>query len=91
MGEGGPGYKNQSEFNDHPARTRRISMAPRTDPARPVHNFSSVWCRLPLLDHQYTTFGNWSKANDVLAKIGDTPVTRKQAWRKQQTNDASRY
>jgi peptidyl-prolyl cis-trans isomerase B (cyclophilin B) len=28
------------------------------------------------LDHQYTTFGKLIKGDDVLEKIGNTPVTR---------------
>jgi peptidyl-prolyl cis-trans isomerase B (cyclophilin B) len=28
------------------------------------------------LDHKYTTFGKLIKGDDVLAKIGDTPVTK---------------
>jgi peptidyl-prolyl cis-trans isomerase B (cyclophilin B) len=31
------------------------------------------------LDHQYTTFGKLIKGNDVLDKIGETPVTRNSA------------
>jgi cyclophilin family peptidyl-prolyl cis-trans isomerase len=38
-------------------------------------------CLAPVtrLDHQYTTFGKLSKGNDVLDKIGETPVTRNSA------------
>src|SRR5260370_28165825 len=31
---------------------------------------------VPRLDHQYTTFGKLIKGDDVLGKIGDTPVSR---------------
>ena len=34
---------------------------------------------MPRLDQHYTTFGKLIKGDDVLGKIGDTPVTRNNA------------
>jgi len=75
-GEGGPGYKIKAEFNDHPHVRGVISMAREPDPDSAGSQFFICLAPVPRLDHQYTTFGKLIKGNDVLAKIGDTPVTR---------------
>src|SRR5947209_11508922 len=75
-GEGGPGYKIKAEFNDHSHERGVISMAREPDPdSAGSQSFISLALVTPL-DHQYTTFGKLIKGDDVLAKIGDTPVTR---------------
>ena len=75
-GEGGPGYKIKAEFNDHPHERGVISMAREPDPDSAGSQFFICLAPVPRLDHQYTTFGKLIKGDDVLGKIGDTPVTR---------------
>src|ERR1700720_1565389 len=75
-GEGGPGYKIKAEFNDHPHERGVISMAREPNPDSAGSQFFICLASVPRLDHQYTTFGKLIKGDDVLAKIGDTPVTR---------------
>jgi peptidyl-prolyl cis-trans isomerase B (cyclophilin B) len=75
-GEGGPGYKIKAEFNDHSHERGIISMARSSDPDSAGSQFFICLASVPRLDHQYTTFGKLIKGNDVLKKIGDTPVTR---------------
>src|SRR5882762_7247586 len=78
-GAGGPGYKIKAEFNDHPHERGVISMAREPDPDSAGSQFFVCLGPVPRLDHQYTTFGKVIKGDDVLAKIGDTPVTRNSA------------
>lgn len=75
-GAGGPGYKIKAEFNDHPHDRGVISMA--REPDRDTAGSQFFICLAPVhrLDHQYTTFGKLIKGDDVLEKIGDTPVER---------------
>ena len=75
-GEGGPGYKIKAEFNDHPHERGVISMAREPDPESAGSQFFICLGPVPRLDHQYTTFGKLIKGDDVLGRIGDTPVTR---------------
>jgi peptidyl-prolyl cis-trans isomerase B (cyclophilin B) len=75
-GEGGPGYKIKAEFNDHSHERGVISMARSSDPDSAGSQFFICLASVPRLDHQYTTFGKLIKGDDVLKKIGDTPVTR---------------
>jgi peptidyl-prolyl cis-trans isomerase B (cyclophilin B) len=75
-GEGGPGYKIKAEFNDHSHERGIISMARSSDPDSAGSQFFICLAPVPRLDHQYTTFGKLIKGDDVLEKIGDTPVTR---------------
>jgi peptidyl-prolyl cis-trans isomerase B (cyclophilin B) len=74
-GEGGPGYKIKAEFNDHSHERGVISMAREPDPDSAGSQFFICLAPVTRLDHQYTTFGKLMKGNDVLGKIGDTPVT----------------
>ena len=78
-GEGGPGYKIKAEFNDHPHERGVISMAREPDPNSAGSQFFICLASVPQLDRQYTTFGKLIKGDDVLGKIGDTPVTRNNA------------
>ncbi len=75
-GEGGPGYKIKAEFNDHSHERGVISMAREPDPDSAGSQFFICLAPVPRLDHQYTTFGKLIKGDDVLRKIGDTPVSR---------------
>jgi peptidyl-prolyl cis-trans isomerase B (cyclophilin B) len=75
-GEGGPGYKIKAEFNDHSHERGVLSMAREPDPNSAGSQFFICLTPVPRLDHQYTTFGKLIKGDDVLGKIGDTPVTK---------------
>src|SRR6195256_5011305 len=75
-GEGGPGYKIKAEFNDHSHERGVISMAREPDPDSAGSQFFICLAPAPRLDHEYTTFGKLIKGDDVLTKIGDTPVMR---------------
>ena len=75
-GQGGPGYKIKAEFNDHSHERGVISMARSSDPDSAGSQFFICLAPVPRLDGQYTTFGKLIKGDDVLKKIGDTPVTR---------------
>src|SRR5213594_4432272 len=75
-GQGGPDYKIKAEFNDHPHDRGVISMARAADPDSAGSQFFICLAPIHRLDHQYTTFGKLIKGDDVLEKIGDTPVTK---------------
>lgn len=75
-GQGGPSYKIKAEFNDHSHERGVVSMARSADPDSAGSQFFICLAPVPRLDHQYTTFGKLIKGDDVLEKIGDTPVTR---------------
>src|SRR5579864_90177 len=76
-GEGGPGYKIKAEFNDHSHERGVISMAREPDPDSAGSQFFICLAPVTRLDHQYTTFGKLIKGDDVLEKIGNTPVSVK--------------
>ena len=78
-GEGGPGYKIKAEFNDHPHERGVISMAREPNPDSAGSQFFVCLAPVPRLDRQYTTFGKLIKGDDVIGKIGDTPVERNSA------------
>src|SRR5437773_7249194 len=75
-GQGGPDYKIKAEFNDHPHDPGVISMARSADPDSAGSQFFICLAPIHRLDHQYTTFGKLIKGEDVLEKIGNTPVER---------------
>src|SRR3989475_1734743 len=75
-GQGGPGYNIKAEFNDHPHDPGVISMARSSDPDSAGSQFFICLAPVHRLDHQYTTFGKLIKGEDVLEKIGNTPVER---------------
>jgi peptidyl-prolyl cis-trans isomerase B (cyclophilin B) len=75
-GQGGPGYKIKAEFNHHSHNRGVISMARGPDPDSASSQFFICLAPVPRLDGQYTTFGKLIKGEDVLEKIGNTPVTR---------------
>src|SRR5213082_1102219 len=76
FGQGGPGYKIKAEFNNHSHDRGVISMARGPDPDSAGSQFFICLAPVRRLDHQYTTFGKLIKGEDVLDKIGDTPVER---------------
>ena len=75
-GQGGPGYKIKAEFNNHSHERGVISMARGPDPDSAGSQFFICLAPVPRLDGQYTTFGKLIKGDDVLEKIGETPVAR---------------
>jgi peptidyl-prolyl cis-trans isomerase B (cyclophilin B) len=75
-GMGDPGYKIKAEFNDHSHDRGVLSMARGPDPDSAGSQFFICLAPVHRLDHQYTTFGKLIKGNDVLEKIGNTPVER---------------
>lgn len=73
-GSGGPGYKIKAEFNDHPHDRGVLSMAREENPDSAGSQFFICLGPVHRLDHQYTTFGKLIKGENVLEKIGNTPV-----------------
>jgi peptidyl-prolyl cis-trans isomerase B (cyclophilin B) len=78
-GEGGPGYQIKAEFNQHKHERGVISMARGPDPDSAGSQFFICLAPVPRLDGKYTTFGKLIKGDDVLEKIGDTPVIKNSA------------
>ncbi len=74
-GQGDPGYKIKAEFNNHSHDRGVISMARGPDPDSAGSQFFICLAPVRRLDGQYTTFGKLIKGDDVLEKIGNTPVT----------------
>ncbi len=75
-GTGGPGYQIKAEFNSHSHQRGVISMARSNDPDSAGSQFFIVLGDASFLDGKYTAFGKLIKGDDVLTKIGDTPVAR---------------
>jgi len=73
-GTGGPGYQIKAEFNSHSHQRGVISMARSNDPDSAGSQFFIVLGDASFLDGKYTAFGHVIKGDDVLGKIGDTPV-----------------
>ena len=74
-GTGGPGYQIKAEFNSHSHQRGVLSMARSNDPDSAGSQFFIVLGNASFLDGKYTAFGHVIKGDDVLGKIGDTPVT----------------
>ncbi|MBE7502916.1 MAG: peptidylprolyl isomerase [Verrucomicrobiales bacterium] len=73
-GTGDPGYKIKAEFNDRKHVRGVISMARAAHPDSAGCQFFICLDPAPSLDRQYTAFGKIIKGEDVLLKLGDTPV-----------------
>ena len=73
-GTGGPGYNVNAEFNERKHVRGVLSMARSQNPNSAGSQFFLMLGPAPSLDRQYTGFGKLIKGEDVLAKIGDTPV-----------------
>ena len=74
FGTGDPGYKIKAEFNPKKHERGVISMARSMDPDSAGSQFFICLDAAAFLDGKYTTFGRVIKGDDVLAKIGETPV-----------------
>jgi peptidyl-prolyl cis-trans isomerase B (cyclophilin B) len=73
-GSGDPGYKIKAEFNAKSHQRGVISMARSNDPDSAGCQFFICLGNASFLDGKYTAFGHVIKGDDVLGKIGDTPV-----------------
>jgi len=76
FGTGDPGYKIKAEFNDRPHQRGVLSMARSNDPDSAGSQFFICLGDASFLDRKYTAFGKLAKGDDVLEKIGNTPVKR---------------
>ena len=74
-GTGDPGYKVKAEFNDRRHERGVLSMARSQDPDSAGSQFFICLGEASFLNGKYTAFGKLIKGDDVLGKIGDTPVT----------------
>jgi len=73
-GTGGPGHTVKAEFNDRPHQRGVISMARSQDPDSAGSQFFICLGDASFLNGKYTAFGKLVSGDDVLGKIGDTPV-----------------
>jgi peptidyl-prolyl cis-trans isomerase B (cyclophilin B) len=73
-GTGDPGYKIKAEFNSRPHERGVLSMARAADPNSAGSQFFICLDRAESLDRKYTAFGKLIRGEDVLMKIGNTPV-----------------
>jgi peptidyl-prolyl cis-trans isomerase B (cyclophilin B) len=73
-GTGGPGHTVNAEFNDRKHVRGVLSMARSANPNSAGSQFFIMLGDAPSLDNKYTGFGKLIKGDDVLGKIGDTPV-----------------
>jgi peptidyl-prolyl cis-trans isomerase B (cyclophilin B) len=73
-GTGDPGYKIKAEFNDKSHQRGVISMARSQHPDSAGSQFFICLGNASFLDKNYTAFGQLVGGDDVLGKIGDTPV-----------------
>lgn len=73
-GTGDPGYKIKAEFNDRSHQRGVISMARSQHPDSAGSQFFICLGNASFLDRNYTAFGQLISGDDVLGKIGDTPV-----------------
>ena len=73
-GTGSPGHTIKAEFNDQKHQRGVISMARSQDPDSAGSQFFICLGDASFLDRNYTAFGRLIKGDDVLGKIGETPV-----------------
>ena len=76
FGQGGPGYNIKGEVNARKHTRGVISMAHSGHPDTAGSQFFLCLDEAPHLDGKYTAFGKVIKGEDVLVKLGDTPVGR---------------
>ncbi len=72
-GTGGPGYRLDAEFNDHPHLRGTVAMARSANPNSAGSQFYICLGDARFLDKQYTVFGHTTEGLDVLdtIKVGD--------------------
>lgn len=74
-GTGGPGHTIKAEFSQRPHVRGVISMARSQDPDSAGSQFFICLADARFLDGKYTAFGELVRGDEVLGRIGDTPVT----------------
>jgi peptidyl-prolyl cis-trans isomerase B (cyclophilin B) len=74
-GTGGPGRTIQAEFSDRSHQRGVISMARSAHPDSAGSQFFICLGDASFLDRKYTAFGCLTQGDDVLGRIGNTPVT----------------
>lgn len=74
VGTGGPGYKIKAEFNNRKHVRGVLSMARSQNPDSAGSQFFICLGDAAFLNGQYTAFGHVIKGDDVLGKLGDSPV-----------------
>lgn len=74
FGEGGPGYMIKDEFSASKHVRGVLSMANMGRPNSGGSQFFVCLSDASYLDHKYAAFGKLIKGEDVLLKIGETPV-----------------
>jgi peptidyl-prolyl cis-trans isomerase B (cyclophilin B) len=73
-GTGGPGHNVKAEFSNRSHQRGVLSMARSSDPDSAGSQFFICLGDASFLDGKYTAFGQLISGDDVLGKIGDTPV-----------------
>ncbi len=73
MGQGGPGYTINAEFNDVNHKRGIVSMARSSDPDSAGSQFFICVADSDFLDGQYTAFGEVFEGMDVADKIVSAP------------------
>ena len=68
-GGGGPGYAIPAEFSSIPHKRGTLSMARTSDPNSAGSQFFICFADCPMLDNQYTVFGEVVRGMDVVDKI----------------------
>src|SRR5436190_3789162 len=81
-GTGGPGHTIKAEFNERRHQRGVISMARSSNPDSAGSQFFICLADASFLDGKYTAFGKLVRGDDVLGKIGDTPVGMSQSGEK---------
>jgi peptidyl-prolyl cis-trans isomerase B (cyclophilin B) len=76
FGTGSADQRIKAEFNDRHHEFGVISMARAQDPDSASSQFFICLGPTPQLDGKYTAFGKLIKGDDVLRKLGKTPVGR---------------
>ena len=72
-GLGGPGHQVKAEFNSKPHKRGTLSMARAADPDSAGSQFFICVAESPVLDRQYTVFGEVVSGMDVFDKIVSAP------------------
>ena len=69
-GMGGPGYQVKAEFNSHKHLPGTVAMARASDPNSAGSQFYICLDAQPMLDNQYTVFGQVTEGMDAVKAIG---------------------
>jgi peptidyl-prolyl cis-trans isomerase B (cyclophilin B) len=76
-GTGGPGYRLDAEFNDHPHHRGVVAMARSSNPNSAGSQFYITLGEARFLDKQYTVFGEVVDGMDVVDQIRRGDVMEK--------------